>query len=86
MNYLNALQSPYDNLRPKGFFSARKYKMVEEILTSKSGKTFNPSYERKSNLKSSLSMDYDASLNELKVLLPWVLFLTMAIINLLIIF
>lgn len=81
---LNAIQSPYDNLRPKSFFSARKGKMVEDIMHNKSGKVYNPRWMGKKKIKVSNTMSYDANMNELKIMLPWILFLSMAIINLLI--
>ena len=81
---LNALHSPYSNTRPKAFFAARKFKMAEELMTKKSGKVYNPLWSRNINVKTALSEDYNAGINEFKMLVPWVLFLSMALINILI--
>lgn len=79
---LNAISKPYDNIRPKGFFTARKNQLIEEIVSHQSGKTYNSAFKTKKAITSRLPKGYDASWEELKFILPWVLFLGMAMINL----
>jgi hypothetical protein len=79
---LNAIPKPYDNIRPKGFFTARKNQMIEKAISYQSGKKYNPAFRVKQVITGRLPQGYDASWEELKVILPWVLFLGMAMINL----
>ena len=81
---LNALRTPYDNIRPKSFFAARKLKLNEEKLTADSGKSYNPLWAKNKMGSAKKVENQNADINELKLILPWVLFLTMAIANLLI--
>ena len=80
---LNAIPNPYDNIRPKGFFSARKNQMIEKILISNRGMSVNRSYKVNKTITRNLPKGYDASWEEMKFLLPWMLFLGMTLINLL---
>ena len=84
MTNLNALRAPYDNIRPKSFFAERKNMINGAILASESGKTFNPSWNRNKKASNKPVNNQNADLSELKVILPWALFLTMAITNILI--
>ncbi|NNF32625.1 MAG: hypothetical protein HKN68_00840 [Saprospiraceae bacterium] len=79
---LNAIPKPYDNIRPKGFFTARKNQMIDKIATHQSGKTYNSAFKAKKVITARLPKGYDASWEELKVILPWALFLGLAMINL----
>lgn len=81
---LNALRTPYDNIRPKSFFAERKNMINGDILASESGKTFNPSWNMNKKASNKPIKAQNADLSELKVILPWALFLTMAIANILI--
>ena len=83
MKNLNAIPSPYDNVRPKGFFTAKRNLILEKIQSYNKDVTFNKDFGVKKMLTYRLPKEHDAALEEMKVLLPWILFAGMLFINLL---
>jgi hypothetical protein len=81
---LNALENPYSSTRPKLFFSKRKDALTFQMRHSAGGKILNASWKPKDIITKRLSMNYNANIHELKVILPWALILTLALITLLI--
>ncbi len=80
---INATPNPFDHTRPKRFFDARKNQITVHTLTHNTGKSFNKAFGLKQAMRNGLPKGYNPSWEELKVLIPWVLFFGTVMINLL---
>ena len=80
---LNVIEGPYDKTKPRGFFLARKHKMIKELMSKKSGKNYNPYWNKERIITNRFSVDNNPNISELLKMLPWVLFITLLLINIL---